>query len=113
MSSADSAGSDAAGDAVVEKAASLKGAQVARIAQVLAAEWREEHRDAAHDAAGVLDRLADAFVSIDALDEQACVVMLAGLDVEVEAEWRLVEELRAAIESRVWMRHPSQRRAAK
>lgn len=113
MSSADSAGSDAAGDAVVESAASLKGAQVARLAQVLAAEWREENRDAAHDAAGVLDRLADAFVSIDALDEQACVVMLAGLDVEVDAEWRLIEELRVAIEGRVWMRHPSQRRLAK
>jgi hypothetical protein len=96
----------------VKNTASLKGAQVARIAQVLATEWREENREATHDAAGVLDRLADAFAVIDELDEQACVVMLAALDVEVDAEWQLVEELRVAIEGRVWLRHPSQRRNA-
>lgn len=112
MSSADSVEQDVVEDAAAKNTASLKGAQVARIAQVLATEWREENREAAHDAAGVLDRLADAFAVIDELDEQACVVMLAALDVEVDAEWRLVEELRVAIEGRVWLRHPSQRRNA-
>ena len=89
---------------------SLNGAQIARIANVLAAAWREEHRADA-DAALVLERLADVFVQRKTLDEDACLALLAQLDVTTPAEWELIDELRLAIETRVWDNHPSRRMA--
>jgi hypothetical protein len=83
------------------------GAMLARIAAVLAVEWREAHPGAEHDAAAVLDRLADAFALQAVIDETACGLLLAQLDFDHEAEWELVNTLRAAIEDRSWLRHPS------
>lgn len=87
---------------------SLNGAQIARIAHVLASAWREEHPIDA-DAALVLERLAEVFVQRKTLDEDACLALLAQLDVATSAEWELIDELRLAIETRVWENHPSRR----
>ncbi len=89
---------------------SLNGAQIARIAHVLASAWREEHRENP-DAALVLERLAEVFVQRKTLDEDACLALLAQLDVATAAEWELIDELRLAIETRVWDNHPSRRMA--
>jgi hypothetical protein len=88
----------------------LNGAQVAHMAAELAAEWRETHRgDAVAVAADVLDRLADMFSQRDNLDDAACLALLSQLDVAGPSEWELIDELRLAIEARVWSRHPSRR----
>jgi hypothetical protein len=87
---------------------SINGAQIAHIAAELAAEWRENHpEDAA--AAIVLERLADMFSQRKNLDATACLALLAQLEVAGSSEWELIDELRLAIESRVWTRHPSRR----
>ena len=85
----------------------LSGGMLARIATVLASEWREANPGVPHDAAVVLDRLADVFASQGNVDETACSLLLSQLDLDHEAEWELVNTLRAAVEDRSWLRHPS------
>lgn len=87
---------------------SMNGKQIARIATELARAWREEHRTNG-DAAAVLEQLANTFEQREGMDEGACLALLSQLEVATTTEWELIDELRLAIESRAWERHPSRK----
>jgi hypothetical protein len=90
---------------------SMNGKQIAHIASELAATWREENTTEA-EAAMVLDRVATALEQRESMDESACLVLLSQLEVSTTVEFELIDELRLAIETRAWDRHPSRGGAA-